>query len=290
MDLRSLAKLIASKQWKALTQQYRALPNSAPKGKFKTSRFDFSTFSGIFSQRNNYSLNSYSGLLVLDIDNIGDVDKTKDNLFNQSHFDIAMLYISPSGNGLKVVVPSTTEDEHQLVYQMYQNVLKEELGIEIDASGKDLARSCFLCWDPEVYYNPDFRFRKIERYWSLPEPASVLNHSSLTQNFNCSSDTDMTPISDFNKRGDIGAMLLEHKWSKHSKVGDRIFYCRPGKSKYEGQSGNVLLSINYLYVFTTASSFEANRGYTASEVFAVIKCEGDMQMASERLKAMGYGY
>lgn len=225
----------------------------------------------------------------MDIDHLDDVNKVKEILMRQNFFDIALLFVSPSGNGLKVVVPSTTVDEHEKVFRMYRSVLKEEMNIEVDASGKDLSRPCFVCYDPNVHVNLNYQFRKLDQYWDLPLPQPTLKRTSFKQSWSYPSGIDASPIKDFDKRGNIESMLLEHGWSVCRKENNKTHYTRPGKHSHAGPSCNVLHSINYLYVFTSSSKFEANRGYHASEVYAVLACDGNMEAANQELRMKGYG-
>ena len=83
MSLAELAQCISVSQLtKQRTNQYRALPEGAKKAKLKTSSLDYVTFSGVFSKRSNSLLETYSSLIVLDIDNVDDVDKVKSILLN----------------------------------------------------------------------------------------------------------------------------------------------------------------------------------------------------------------
>lgn len=252
MNLIVLANGIAfDNRLKAITNDYRALPNGPKKKAFKLQNFENVTFSGIFTQRNNHSLDTYSGMMVLDLDDLQDVAETRQTLKNQTEIDVVMMYVSPSGNGLKVVVPATTKDEHDQVFCMYQHFLKNEMGITVDPSGKDLARTSFICSDPDVYLNINYKFKKLENYWTMPSsaPSPFRSTTSHLQDVNYHSGRDFSPIHDFNVRGDIGAMLINNGWSVYRKQNDKTHYTRPFKSTYEGPSGNVLHCINYFYVF-----------------------------------------
>lgn len=216
MRLETLAAgMVIDDQLKNVTNLYRALPEGPQKKAFKLRHFENVTFSGTFTQRNNYSLDTYSGMIVLDIDDLQDVAETRQALINQDAIDVVMMYVSPSGNGLKVVVPATTEDEHDQVFRMYQRFLKYEMGITVDPSGKDLARASFICSDPEVYLNINYKFKKLEGYWESPisEPKQALKPTCFTQGVNYLSGKDYSPIHDFNVRGDINSLLINNGWS-----------------------------------------------------------------------------
>lgn len=285
--------ILTNELLKDKTSLYRALPEGKEKTEFKLTRFPFASFSGIFTKRNNKSLHNYSSLMVLDLDDLEDVENARKQLISQRDIHIAMMYTSPSGNGLKVVVPSTTPEEHKQVFEMYELYFIDQLGLTVDSSGRDIARACFICHDPQLYSNSNYQFKKLDEYWNLPVPEPTLptlKSINSKQGLNFMAGVDISPIRDFNLVGEIQPILLKHGWTIHNKLINKVHYTRPGKNPFEGPSGNVLFPNNYFWVFSNASSFEAGRGYTPSEVFAVLECGSDITLANEELRAMGFGY
>ena len=59
-------------------------------------------WSGKFKERNNYSLLNHSGLVCLDFDDLVDVAREKEK-YKEDEYVFA-CFISPSGNGLKVLI------------------------------------------------------------------------------------------------------------------------------------------------------------------------------------------
>ena len=113
------------------------------------------TWSGRFLQRANDKLNQYSGLLCADSDGLnGVLPEVRDKLRTSPH--LFALFVSPSGDGLKAVfrVPADAS-KHAGSFRAVQSHVRELCGVEIDESGKDLARLCFFSHDPDVYHNPD---------------------------------------------------------------------------------------------------------------------------------------
>jgi hypothetical protein len=81
----------------------------------------------------------------------------KTQLLNDEYFETEMLFISPSGDGLKWIIPiNITESTHQNFFQAIANYIKEVYQLEVDKSGKDISRACFLPSDPEAYINPKY--------------------------------------------------------------------------------------------------------------------------------------
>lgn len=115
------------------------------------------TFGGLFDGgRNMKCIVEYNGYLVLDFD-----DLTAAELLSV-HAKIILCqytlacFVSPSGNGLKVIVSVTTGvEEHLNAFLSLQKFYNAMTGVEIDPSGKDVTRLCFVSADEHLYYNPD---------------------------------------------------------------------------------------------------------------------------------------
>jgi hypothetical protein len=66
------------------------------------------------------------------------------------------LFISPSGNGLKVFVQTqATAVTHKDTFLKVQAYYEQLTGLSIDKSGKDFTRLCFMSLDPDLYHNPN---------------------------------------------------------------------------------------------------------------------------------------
>ena len=79
-------------------------------------------FAGIFSQRNSNSCIKHSGLMVLDFDKYEteEIMLEQRKLIEQNQH-VILLFTSPSGNGLKVVVriPEATKETHPKYYKKF---------------------------------------------------------------------------------------------------------------------------------------------------------------------------
>ena len=117
-----------------------------------------SSFSGIFSKRNEANIIQHSNLLVLDFDHIANVEDLKQKLLQDQYFETELLFISPSGDGLKWVIPiNIHEAVHQDYYRAVKNYIKATYNLDVDQSGKDVCRACFLPYDKEAYINPKYK-------------------------------------------------------------------------------------------------------------------------------------
>ena len=136
-----LRKSLAEKKEEAYNKAKKSLPAFTPSGKFVGGRkMEF--------------LAEYSNTIILDIDKLSKEDLTKaSHLANQSEFTYAS-FISPSGNGLKILVKiATPKAGHKETFLLVQAHYEKLLKLEIDKSGKDVTRLCFYSWDENLYLN-----------------------------------------------------------------------------------------------------------------------------------------
>lgn len=125
--------------------------------KFKATNFDYCTFSGTFSTRSDKALLKHSGLLCIDFDHVQDIYELKNRLLADEYFDTQLLFISPSGDGIKWIIQiDTATDTHANYFTAITNYIRQTHGIEVDKSGKDISRACFLSHDPCAYINPTY--------------------------------------------------------------------------------------------------------------------------------------
>ena len=136
-----LRKSLSEKKVEAYNKAKKSLPAFTPSGKFVGGRkLEF--------------LTEYSKFIILDIDKLStnDLQKSK-SIAAQSEFTYA-CFISPSGNGLKILVKiDTPKTEHKETFLKVQAHYETILKLEIDKSGKDLTRLCFYSYDENLYYN-----------------------------------------------------------------------------------------------------------------------------------------
>ncbi len=144
------------KYYALVTSNLRCITNKAEARKYKAANFDYVTISGTFSKRNESCLIQHSDLLVLDFDNVEKIDDLKRAFLTDGTLETQFLFTSPSGTGLKSIVKiNTSKHDHETYFKGIQNYIKQKYSVEIDPSGKDVCRACFVCYDPEVYINPN---------------------------------------------------------------------------------------------------------------------------------------
>ena len=132
--------------------------------KFKEKQLPAVTFAGTFTKRNARGLKKHSGLIVLDIDGLMPSQIPDLLVALAQHPYVVLAFVSPSGMGIKVVVcvdPIPENDlEHKGAYQACLDTfeeLQEEFEFEIDTSGKDCSRMCYLAHDPIAIVNANAR-------------------------------------------------------------------------------------------------------------------------------------
>ncbi len=164
-----LRKSLAEKKEEAYNKAKKSLLAFTPSGKFVGGRkMEF--------------LAEYSKTIILDIDKLSKDDLTKaSHLANQSEFTYAS-FISPSGNGLKILVKiDTPKTEHKETFLLVQAYYEKLLNLSIDKSGKDITRLCFYAADENLYFNPEASvFASVkEQFTPVNEVETPANHDSL---------------------------------------------------------------------------------------------------------------
>jgi len=140
------------------TQILRKIATARERSSYKASRFDYCTFSGSFKSRSDKMLVKHSGLLCIDFDHVKDIETLFAKLLKDEYFETQLLFRSPSGDGLKWVIPIkvTDENSHLKYFKSIDVYIKRTYGVEIDKSGKDISRACFLPYDPNAYINTKY--------------------------------------------------------------------------------------------------------------------------------------
>jgi hypothetical protein len=140
-QVEAIRKLIAEGQEKEADKLKKQLPAFTPSGTFDNGR-------------KAELLTQYSGYVILDLDKLNptDLEKAK-SLVALAPYTFA-AFISPSGNGLKIIVPvNSTAENHKLAFQQVCDYYEQALQLVVDPSGKDVSRLCFMSYDPDCYRN-----------------------------------------------------------------------------------------------------------------------------------------
>ena len=111
-------------------------------------------FSGTFSKRSDDALIVHSGIICLDFDGYPTKKAMLEDkeLFMSDAYTHA-VFISPSGNGLKVLVKIPADAEN---HKRYFEALNQHFNSEyFDVTSKNVSRVCYESFDKDLYYNED---------------------------------------------------------------------------------------------------------------------------------------
>jgi hypothetical protein len=100
-------------------------------------------------------------------------------------------------------------------------------------------------------------------------------------------DYGVSPFEDYNRRGDISALLQSHGWTIVKENTERVYYLRPG-SKAE-HSGSYNKSLGLFSVFSVNTPFTTQKGYRPAIVYAILEHNADFKKAAKELLEQGYG-
>lgn len=154
INLLEAYELITNGSYQSEVKALRAITDKSEAAAFKKNNFDFLTFSGIFNYRNSASLVKHSGLLTFDFDDIDLPERLKERLLNDNLFEIVLMFTSPSGHGLKCIMAIDLQQATHLEwFETVAQLIKKSYQLDIDPSGKDTCRACFLSYDPMAYIN-----------------------------------------------------------------------------------------------------------------------------------------
>lgn len=136
------------------------------------------TFCGTFDgERKKTKIKSYNPLIVLDIDKLeqDELNRTKKSF--QDEPIVFSFWESPSKKGLKGLVylgytfelnNDNLDKAHKSAFQKLAAYFKEKHNIELDNSGSDTTRLCFLSFDPSITIKEDIKEFEITELDILP--------------------------------------------------------------------------------------------------------------------------
>jgi len=132
--------------------------------------------------------------------------------------------------------------------------------------------------DREILFSISKSFNELEEI-----KPKVNTTTSTTYN-----STGLSPFEDYNQRGDIVGLLESKGWRVVNQRGERINLLRPGSTDSK-TSGNYHTGLRVLRVFSSSTEFNPDKGYSPSQVFSLLECNGDNKLTYRRLLDLGYG-
>ncbi len=128
---------------------------------YKKKNFIAVAFSGIFAPtRAKKNLQAHSGFICLDLDKLpaDKFDLIKKQIQSDEH--TYLCFVSPSGNGLKVVFKidmskdlKNEQQTHEKYFAQIESYFLDRYHIQIDKACKNVDRLCFLPHDKDVFTN-----------------------------------------------------------------------------------------------------------------------------------------
>ena len=155
-------------------------------------------FSGTFNKRTDASLVEHSGIICLDFDGYPkqkELLQDKENLSKNKY--VFSVFISPSGNGLKVLVKIPADPDNHTNY--FNSLEKYFNNAYFDKTSKNLSRVCYDSYDPLIYVNEN------SSIWDTIEEPEYTEVSRTR-------DQATIPITDENKIVEILVKWWEKKY------------------------------------------------------------------------------
>ena len=174
--------LVRATQWNENIDKYREtgdqkLKRGLPAFIFQATFDDTESKKGKLGAWRKQSATRLTGLVVMDIDHVESEElSVKSEEFAAADFPqkakelgILLIYITPSGKGLKIVFKARPEWGNLIDNQ---HAMAKVLGVEVDESCKDASRMSFICKESDIlfinkelftYENKEFS----ERYTAL---------------------------------------------------------------------------------------------------------------------------
>lgn len=196
---------------------------------------------------------------------------------------------------------TTAYEQHQTYMENFSNPKTRDKAMRIGSADKvrvlieTRGEGGYIC------INPTPNYKKV--YGKLQE-VSVEDYDillSATREFNEIAEvkTDirvskydewkLSPFNDFNDRFDIIYYLSSNGWDTVGRTyGRSVRLKRPGQT-HAKSSALYDTETKIFNVFSTSTVFDVNRGYTHSDIFIELECNGDTTLAFKKMVELGYG-
>ena len=150
-DVGKILERIKDGATKEIVKRIRAEKDKAERNEIKK-QLPAICFSGTFNRRSDDSLIEHSGLICLDFDGYlkqKELLQDKETLSKNKY--VFSVFISPSGNGLKVLVKIPADAENHTNY--FNSLEKYFNSPYFDKTSKNLSRVCYESYDPLIHVN-----------------------------------------------------------------------------------------------------------------------------------------
>jgi hypothetical protein len=96
------------------------------------------------------------------------------------------------------------------------------------------------------------------------------------------------PGDEYIRRVNWEDLLPRYGWQAVRRTGQETYWRRPGKDRGQSATTNYHGS-DLLYVFTSSTEFDPERGYNKFQAYALLEHQGDFKAAASELRRQGYG-
>ena len=154
--------LVRDKEWNDAIDKFRQTGDQTLKRKlpafiFQATFDETASKKGITDRWRKQAATRLTGLVVMDIDHVESEElRMKSEEFAAADFTqkakelgILLIYITPSGKGLKIVFKADAEKGNLIDNQ---HAMAKVLGVEVDESCKDASRMSFMCKESDILY------------------------------------------------------------------------------------------------------------------------------------------
>lgn len=196
-DVRVILERIKEGATKELVKKIRIEKDKGERNELKK-QLPAICFSGVFNKRNDNSLTQHSGLICLDFDNypnVKEMRQDKEKLSRSKY--VYSVFISPSGNGLKVLVKIPPDADNHVNY--FNSLAKHFDSQYFDKTSKNLSRVCYESHDPVIHINEN------SSVWDTIEEREYTEVNKIK-------DKATIPITDENKIVEILVKWWENKY------------------------------------------------------------------------------
>lgn len=154
-----------------MTSELRRISDHDTRRHYKSTMFDYATFSGQFTYRSSSNFVQHTGLFCFDFDHIElqmQYDLLRTLLIDDPLLRTILLFRSPSGDGMKWVVESPVYEplglsmnnyvrkadvvkNHKDIYSNLAKYIELTYKVKPDATS-DVSRACYLPYDPDCFH------------------------------------------------------------------------------------------------------------------------------------------
>lgn len=152
VPIRKIFERIRTGRSKELVEKIRSCESKEEKLELKK-QLPSICFAGLFKHRDNHGIVEHSGFVCLDFDHLTSYEKLvefKDSLKKNKY--VFAAFISPSGDGMKVVVRIPKDITNHAKYGESLGKWFKQDDQKVDEL-KDIARVCFESYDPDIWIN-----------------------------------------------------------------------------------------------------------------------------------------